>query len=237
MGDDFSRLERRIRSLEANRGSILRWGTVTGVDEAAGSARVQIDDAENIVSMPLRVLQRRTLKDQHQELPDLGEHVACVFAGQGFEQGVILGAVYSDKDPCPCPGKDPHVQYRKFEDGTELEYDRKTHRLTGTVKGWVDLTVERDVTLRVDRKVTLEAGDDVLIKSGGTITLEGAASIVLRTPSLIIQGIAGACNAVMTAAFRLIGDIEQTGSHDLTGNVSAGGTVTDSGGNTNHHSH
>jgi phage baseplate assembly protein V len=235
MGDDFSRMERRINALEANRGAILRWGTVTEVDASAGTARVQIDDAENIVSMPLRVLQRRTLKDQHQELPDLGEHVACMFAGQGFEQGIVLGAIYSDKDP--SPGREPQVQYRKFEDGTELQYDRKSHKLTGTVKGWVDLTVEKDVDIKVLQKVTIEADDDVLVKSGKTITLEGAVSIVLRTPGLIIQGIKGTCDAVMTAAFRLVGDIEQQGDHTLSGDVAAGGKVTDSGGNTNHHSH
>jgi phage baseplate assembly protein V len=234
MGDDFSRLDRRVKSLEANRGAILRWGTVTEVDETAGTARVQIDDAENIVSMPLRVLQQRTLKDQHQELPDLGEHVACVFAGQGFEQGIVLGAVYSDKDP--SPGREAQVWYRRFEDGTEFQYDRASHRLTGTVKGWVDMKVEKDAALDVD--------GDVLVKSGKTITLEGAVSIILRTPRLIIQGIAGGiCNAVMTAAFNLIGslthegDYDQTGSHSLTGDVTAGGTVVDSGGNTNHHSH
>jgi phage baseplate assembly protein V len=235
MSDEFSRMERRIKALEANRGAILRWGTVTEVDETSGSARVQIDDAENIVSMPLRVLQRRTLKDQHQELPDLGEHVACMFAGQGFEQGIVLGAVYSEQDP--SPGHEPQVLYRKFEDGTELQYDRASHRLTGTVKGWVDMTVEKDVKVKVLQKVTIDADDDILIRSGKTITLEGAVSIVLRTPSLIIQGIAGVCNAVMTAAFRLVGDISQEGSHTLSGNVSAGGTVTDAGGNTNHHSH
>lgn len=241
MGDDFATLERRIKALENNRGAILRWCSVVEVDEKAGTARVKIPDANGIVSMPLRVLQQRTLKDQHQEMPDLHEHVACLFAGQGFEQGIVLGAVYSSQDG--SPGKPPHVWYRKFEDETELEYDRETHRLTGTVKGWVDMKVERDVTLMVEQKVILDAKDDVLIKSGKTITLEGAVSIVLRTPSLIIQGISGACNAIMTAAFNLIGklthqgDYDQTGSHSLSGDVHAGGSVIDGGGNTNHHSH
>ena len=241
MADDFARLERRIKALEANRGALLRFGEVSGVDEENGTARVCLPDADKLVTMPLRVLQQRTLKDQHQELPDIGEQVVCLFAGQGFEQGVVLGAVYSDK--APCPAHEPQVQYRKYEDGTELEYDRKSHRLTGTVKGWVDLTVEKDVTVKVLQKVTIDAADDVLIKSGKTITLEGATSIILRTPSLIIQGIQGACNALMTAAFNLIGkfthqgDNVQTGDHTLSGDVNAGGTVTDAGGNTNHHSH
>ena len=147
MADEFSRLERRIRDLEANRGAVLRWGTVTGVDEREGSAKVQISDAENFVSMPLRVLQRRTLKDQHQELPDLGEQVACLFAGQGPEQGLVLGAVYSTKDP--APGKPPQVWYRRFQDGTELEYDRQAHSLSIAVNG--------DISIRASGVIKLNA--------------------------------------------------------------------------------
>ncbi len=241
MADDFAKLERRLRALEANKGATLRFCEVTAVDEAAGSARVRIPDGEGMVTQPLRVLQQRTLKDQHQELPDIGEHVACLFTGQGFEQGLVLGAVYSSKEP--APGRPPHAWYRKFQDGTELQYDREEHMLSGTVKGEVDLTVEKDVKLIVQQKVTLDAKDDVLIKSGKTITLEGATSIVLRTPSLVMQGISGTCKAAITAALNLVGalthegDYDQTGSHKLSGNVDAGGSVTDAAGNTNHHSH
>jgi phage baseplate assembly protein V len=213
MADDFAKLERRLRALEENRGAILRWGAVAAVDESAGSARVRISDADDLVSMPLRVLQQRILKDQHQELPDVGEHVVCLFAGQGFEQGVVLGAVYSDKDPCPA--HEPQVWYRRFEDGTELQYDRASHRLTGTVKGWVDMAVEKDVSVKVNQKVTIDADDDILIKSGKTITLEGAVSIILRTPRLVIEGlVGGVCDAVMTAAYNLIGKLTHTGDYD-----------------------
>ncbi|MCL2458900.1 MAG: phage baseplate assembly protein V [Desulfobulbus sp.] len=145
MADDFSRLERRLKALEQNRGAVLRWGTVTEVDEKAGSARVKINDADGIVTMPLRVLQRRTLKDQEQSLPDIGEQAACLFAGQGFEQGLVLGASYSDKDP--SPGRPPHVWYRKFEDGTELEYDRQAHKLTINVSGAIDIKASGAITI------------------------------------------------------------------------------------------
>lgn len=239
---DFAQMQRRIAALEAERGAVLRFGTIVGVDEQAGSARVQLEDANKMVSYPLRVLQRRTLKDQHQEMPDLGEHVACIFSGQGFEQGLMLGAVYSDADA--CPGLPPHVWYRKFADGTVVMYDREEHKLTGAVKGEADLTVEKDANLKVLQKLTLDADDDILVRSGKTVTIEGAAAIILRTPRLLIQGLLGkVCSAMMTATFRLFGLLEhsgnysQQGSHSLSGDVNAGGSVIDSGGNTNHHSH
>ena len=64
-------LERRIKALEQNRGASMRFGEVVEVDEAKGTARIKLPDAENLVTMPLRVSQRRTLKDQAQELPDV----------------------------------------------------------------------------------------------------------------------------------------------------------------------
>lgn len=236
MAMNFAQMQRRIEALEKSSSSVLRFGTIVAVDEQSGSARVQLGDADNMVSYPLRVLQSRTLKDQHQEMPDLGEHVACLFSGQGLEQGLMLGAVYSDSDA--CPGLPPHIWYRRFADGTVIQYDRESHKLYGEVRGEVDLTVEKDAKLRVLQKLTLDADDDVLIKSGKTVTIEGAVSIVLRTPSLIIQGLFGkACDALMTATFKLRGLLQQEGSHTLTGDVHAGGSVIDSGGNTNHHSH
>ena len=86
-GFDYAQQERRIAALEANRGASLRFGIVTGVDPASGAARVQLPDGDGMVTMPLRVLERRTLKDKAQTLPDIGEPVACLFSGQGLEQG------------------------------------------------------------------------------------------------------------------------------------------------------
>ena len=223
---DLAQLERRIKELENNRGASFRFAEVVAVDEKTGTARVKLPDGENLVSMPLRVSQKRTLKDQAQMLPDVGEHVACLFTGQGFEQGLILGAVYSKPDP--SPGKPSHVDYVTYEDGTEIEYDRKTHKLTANVKGSADVQADREINLR----------------SATVLTLQGDQQINLATPNLSIGGLAGGdCETTVTANLKhkgdylQTGDYKQTGSHDLSGDVKAGGRVIDSGGNTNHHSH
>ena len=223
---DFAEMERRIRALEDNRGATMRFGEVVEVDEKRGTARVKMADADGLVTMPLRVSQRRTLKDQSQELPDVGEHVYCLFTGQGFEQGVIAGAVYSEPDP--SPGKPPHVQYWKFEDGTEIEYDRKTHHLEAKVKGTANI----------------EADLDVSVSTKTVLNLQGEQQINLTTPRLSIGGLnGGSCEAAIAANLdhkgenKHLGNYNQTGDHNLSGNVKADGKVIDSGGNTNHHSH
>jgi hypothetical protein len=59
---DYASLERRVAALEARSPASLRFGKVTGVE--GGFARVQMEDGNNVVSMPLPTLQRRVLKDQ-----------------------------------------------------------------------------------------------------------------------------------------------------------------------------
>lgn len=230
--DRLAKLEREVAALKANRGGSVRFGEVTEVDEKAGAVRVKLPDGEGLVTMPLRVSQRRTLKDQSQELPDVGEQVICAFTGQGFEQGAVMGAVYSEPDK--SPGRPSHMFYIKFEDGTEIEYDRKGNHLMAKVKGSADIEADKDINL----------------KSATVLNLQGNDQINLATPTLSIGGLnGGSCDTSILAEIRhkgeyehrgnyvQTGDHQQTGSHNLSGDVKAGGQVIDSGGNTNHHSH
>lgn len=173
---DFAALERRIAALEANRGASLRFGTVTGVDAADGSARVQLEDGDGMVSAPLRVLQRRSLKDKAQCLPDIGEPVACLFSGQGLESGVLLGAHYSTQTP--APGQPAAHDYTVYEDGTELWYDRKAHSLDAKIRGAA--TMETRGGARVHMQGDADAASE------GTLTLK--APLIRLQGSVIIEG-------------------------------------------------
>lgn len=167
---DMAKMYRRVAALEANRGGSLRFGTVTEVSESQGTARVQLHDGQNMVSHPLRVLQRRSLKDKAQCFPDVGAPVACLFAGQGFEEGVILGEVYSPK--VASPNQPTGMDYIKYEDGTELWYDRVGHKLVAKVQG--DVQAEVQGTVDVDAQ--------------GPISLVSAQHVVLRAPAITLRG-------------------------------------------------
>lgn len=167
---DFAALERRVAALEANRGSSLRFGTVTGVDAADGSARVQLEDGDRMVSAPLRVLQRRSLKDKAQCLPDMGEPVACLFAGQGMEAGVVLGAHYSTQTP--APGRTAAHDYMAYEDGTEIWYDRAAHKLIAKVRGDAEVETEGRIIATAKKEIRAESAVSITLKAP-TITLAG----------------------------------------------------------------
>ena len=175
-GFDIAHLERRIAALEANRGASLRFGKVTGVE--GGYARVQLADGHGMVSMPLATLHRRVLRDQDITMPDQGEPVAVLFSGQGLEAGVVLGAIYSPA--VPDPAQDAHIDYRRYEDGTELWYDRVRHRLIAKVEG--------DIEAETTGKVDIHAAGTLVAVAQGDATVESKARISLKAPLIELAG-------------------------------------------------
>ncbi len=168
-GFDYASLERRIAALENAHAASLRFGKVVGVE--GGSARVQLDDGQGVVTAPLPTLQRRVLKDQEIKLPDLGEPVAALFSGQGRETGVILGAYYSPA--VPDPGQAQPMEFSRFSDGTTIFYDREAHKLYAKVEG--------DAEIETKGGITALAGKDAL--------LESATNITLRAPTITLAGL------------------------------------------------
>jgi len=119
-------------------GNLTRVGIVSAVDVKTASAQVIFNDADDMVSNWLPVLQMYAHKNKSYALPDVGEQVLCVFLASGLENGFIVGSFYSDEDTPPVTDKDKfHVA---FEDGTTIEYDRKAHKLKAEVVGEVDIT-------------------------------------------------------------------------------------------------
>ncbi|SUI38428.1 putative bacteriophage baseplate protein [Salmonella enterica subsp. enterica serovar Typhi] len=102
-------------------------GTVSAVDADRVQARVRLPECDNLRTNWLNVLQRNTQDNKDYWLPDVGEQVEVLLDANG-EDGVILGAVYSDVDKPPF--SDKNVRGTKYADGAEFSYNRATHTLT-----------------------------------------------------------------------------------------------------------
>lgn len=107
--------------------AVFKVGVVSEIDPATCTARVRFDDLDGLETMRLPVGVQKSLKDKSYWMPDVGEHVACLLDANA-EAGVILCAIYSEKDAPPID--DPDKRHVRFEDGTTVEYDRKAHRLS-----------------------------------------------------------------------------------------------------------
>lgn len=155
-------------------GATFAFGIITAVDAARGWARVCLPEYDNLETAFLPVLQRRTHRDKALDLPDVGEQVALLLDLRG-EDGVILGAIWSDADPVPQP-EGPDVDVRRYADGTVLRYDRAAHKLTGEIRGEVAVTCTGKADVTADGAAKVES-KTVLTLAAPRIALKGALSM------------------------------------------------------------
>jgi phage baseplate assembly protein V len=135
--------------------SIIRVAVVASTDPAAATVRVTVPDGDDLVSHDLRILVRKVHKDKDYWMPDIGDHVLCIFLPFGLEQGFVAGSFYADPDPVPVESQDKrHVA---FSDGTTAEYDRKNHHLDINVKGTITMHADGAVLIDSSESVTVTA--------------------------------------------------------------------------------
>lgn len=149
--------------------NLIKVGRVSSVDPAAATARVVFED-QGVVSYDLPVIQHQTLKNKDYCLPDVGEHVVCLFLPTGNAEGFVLGAIYSDEDQ--PPGNDPGKRLVQFEDGTRVEYDRASHTLMIQAVGPVNVITSgpvivqgNNLTIAAQEKLSLNAPKGILISA------------------------------------------------------------------------
>ncbi|EAB1946002.1 phage baseplate assembly protein V [Salmonella enterica] len=186
-------------------GVTLQTGTVSAIDADGVKARVRLPECDNMRTNWLDVLQRNTQNNKDYWLPDVGEQVKVLLDENG-EDGVILGAVYSDVDKPSFSDKD--VRGTKFSDGAEFSYHRGTHTLT--IRGSVEhITVEclTSVTVKAP-KATIDAQDTDVT---GNLTVAG---------KTVLKGGLEASGGDGTAA-RINGNLEIDGNAHASGSINA----------------
>jgi phage baseplate assembly protein V len=129
---------------------MIRRGIVVAVDEKTARVRVQMPDLDNIVSNWLPVLNHKTHQDKAYWLPDLNEYVIVAFDEEGeHSDGYVLGSIYNEADKPPVASKDKY--FIRFNDGTEIEYDRQQHNLRISVKGNITIEASGNIVIKGSR--------------------------------------------------------------------------------------
>ncbi|WP_047243931.1 phage baseplate assembly protein V [Chromobacterium subtsugae] len=139
----------------------------TGIVFAArpGLARVSFPDLDGLVSGWLPLTMRKTLRDKECLTLDVGEQVACLM-DETFDDGCIVGAIYSDVDRPPIAS--PDKLHLSFRDGGSLEYDRASGTLAIVASGPVRLVAGGLVTIAAAE--TLMTGN---VTVQGRLTYQG----------------------------------------------------------------
>lgn len=177
------RLSETLRESAAS----LKFGTIDQIDEVNYLVKVRLDDLD-MVTHWLPVMARNTFKDQDYDIPEKDTLVVILLDPSG-EDGVVLGALYSEEDMPPVQSK--AKWHKAFEDGAFIEYDKVEHKLTVDSKGDIKIDATGKVTLTAQGDITIESVTGQLkiksllpltVESQSTTTIKAAAEIDLDAP-------------------------------------------------------
>jgi phage baseplate assembly protein V len=153
---------------------MLRFGTISEVKPEKGLAKVNFAE-DGIVSAWIPIVQNNTLGDKNYRSMKVNEHVACMM-DEHCENGVIVGAIYNSTDTPPYAGEKVGV---KFEDGTEIVYDKGAGTYTiNNPNGKIIITADADVEITCTKLVVtgdVEVTGDVDV-IGSIDSLDGISS-------------------------------------------------------------
>lgn len=128
---------------------LIRVGTVSSVNAAAGTVRVAFAAQDDMVTYELPVITRGSKNNKDYWLPDVDEQVLCLFlpntSGRGVCDGFVLGTFYSSIDAPVENSGDVHAV--KYGDGTIIKHDRSTGKLTINATGDIDIIAGGKITI------------------------------------------------------------------------------------------
>lgn len=128
---------------------LIRVGTVSSVNAAAGTVRVAFAAQDDMVTYELPVITRGSKNNKDYWLPDVDEQVLCLFlpntSGRGICDGFVLGTFYSSVDAPVENSGDVHAV--KYGDGTIIKHDRSTGKLTINATGDIDIIAGGKITI------------------------------------------------------------------------------------------
>ena len=155
----------------------FKIGEVSSIDPARCTARVIFDDENSMVSYDLPIMQRNSFGNRDYQMVDVGEDVLCLFRGDGFEDGVIIGSFYAGDVEPPETTADRRTVV--FKDGTRICYDRASHTLTVTIAGTV-IVFDRQTG-----SITVPESASVFCK---TALVQASESVTIDSPNTLFTG-------------------------------------------------
>ena len=144
---------------EPTANDIVRVGKVAAKYEERHTVTVNFEDrGDGLTTKELPVGTSLTLKNHSYALPDVGEHVICLFYGNGLSEGVVISTIYDKKNSPPCANEDRY--YFEFEGGAHVLVDRKDKFIQ--IQDF-----EGSFILMKDGDISIQAAANIHLNSGG----------------------------------------------------------------------
>lgn len=146
----------------------FRVGRISAVYPERCTAKVYFEDVD-VTSRELPILVRGSQNTKDFWIPATGESVVCIFISDRSRVGFILGTYFNDEDQPPV--KDKSKRHLKYEDGTTIEYDVKTHTLVIDCIGTVNIKATGNINVIGD-----VLADGISLKNHTHTTVNGETS-------------------------------------------------------------
>lgn len=207
----------------------FKIGEVSSIDPARCTARVIFDDENSMVSYDLPIMQRNSFGNRDYQMVDVGEDVLCLFRGDGFEDGVIIGSFYAGDVEPPETTADRRTVV--FKDGTRICYDRASHTLTVTIAGTVIVFDQQTGSITVPESASVFC-KTALVQASESVTIDSPDTFF--TGNIKVQGlITGQGGFTVTGG----GGVVANCNIQLNGTLTATEDVVASGISLNGHTH
>ncbi len=148
LADEIQELREEVRMLRQKLERIVAVGEIVEVDEILHRVRVKLPDRDIITGF-LHVLVPVSHQTYFYRLPKVGDTVLCVFLPHGIEDGFVIGSYYHKQEEAPV--KNRNKFYKRFADGTVIEYDEAGHFLLVSVQGDILVEATGNVTIKGSR--------------------------------------------------------------------------------------
>ncbi|MGB0468571.1 MAG: phage baseplate assembly protein V [Pontibacterium sp.] len=122
-----------VSDLQRRVANMVRRGRVHSVDLQAQPPRCRVEFQENVVSGWLPWVSGRAGTRKDWEPLTVGERVLVVSESGELANGVVISGLNNTDYSVPSTSPDEHVT--RYEDGTQITYDRAVHKLTISVGG------------------------------------------------------------------------------------------------------
>lgn len=141
--------------MEGEARDIVKEGVVSEVYPERHSARVAFEDKDAMVSAELPIITLWAQENKMYAMPDVGETVLCIFAtNDGTSgEGWIIGSRYHEKSKPSAKNQD--VTRIDFKDGTNIEYNRKSHEMKIKCKGKLEITCDREINITSNANINI----------------------------------------------------------------------------------
>jgi phage baseplate assembly protein V len=159
---------------------MFNLGLVKAQDAVNCRVRVIFPHRSQMQSYWLPVLVPKSQNDKAYWMPDIGEMVVCLM-DQHFEDGAVLGAIYSSTDTPPASSADKY--HWTFKDGATFDYDRAAHVLAIALGASATMTITaHGATIQID------SSGNVAVLGNGTINVQAPTVQVNGTSSVVLAG-------------------------------------------------